>query len=40
VQFVDEEGAAMFKVFVRRDEAREMLPEQLARFEALKSTAG
>lgn len=40
VQFVDTDGAAMFKVFVRRDAAREMIPEQLARFEALKARAG
>lgn len=40
VQFVDVEGAAMFKVFVKRDEAREMLADQLARFEALKTRAG
>lgn len=37
VQFVDGDGAAMFKVFVKRDDKREMLPEQLARFEALKA---
>lgn len=36
VQFFNGEGEAMFKVFVRRDEARELLPDQLARFEALK----
>jgi putative heme iron utilization protein len=27
----------MFKVFVKRDEARELLAEQLAKFEALRA---
>lgn len=36
VQFFNAAGEAMFKVFVRRDKARELLPDQLARFEALK----
>lgn len=36
VQFFNDAGEAMFKVFVRRDEARELLPDQVARFEALK----
>jgi putative heme iron utilization protein len=27
----------MFKVFVRRDESRELIADQLARFEALKA---
>jgi putative heme utilization carrier protein HutX len=36
VQFFNAAGEAMFKVFVRRDAARELLPDQLARFEALK----
>lgn len=36
VQFFNAAGEAMFKVFVRRDNARELLPDQLARFEALK----
>lgn len=36
VQFFNGAGEAMFKVFVRRDEARELLPDQVARFEALK----
>lgn len=35
VQFYNAAGEAMFKVFVRRGSDRQMLPEQLARFEAL-----
>jgi putative heme iron utilization protein len=31
-------GAPMFKVFVKRDEARELLPEQLAKFDALRAS--
>jgi len=38
VQFFNGAGEVMFKVFVRRDAARELLPDQLQRFEALKST--
>lgn len=37
VQFFNGAGEAMFKVFVRRDEARELIADQLARFEALKT---
>lgn len=37
VQFFNGDGEAMFKVFVRRDAERELLPDQLARFEALKA---
>jgi heme iron utilization protein len=37
VQFFNAAGEAMFKVFVRRDRTRELLPEQLAKFEALKT---
>ncbi|MCJ8519642.1 putative heme utilization carrier protein HutX [Pseudorhizobium tarimense] len=37
VWFMNEKGAAMFKVFVRRDEQRELNAEQLSRFEALRS---
>ena len=37
IQFFNGAGEAMFKVFVRRDKARELLPDQLARFEALKT---
>jgi putative heme iron utilization protein len=29
-------GAAMFKIFVRRDEQKELLAEQLAKFEELR----
>lgn len=36
VQFFDDEGAAMFKVFVRRGPERELVPAQLAAFEALR----
>jgi putative heme utilization carrier protein HutX len=36
VQFFNADGEAMFKVFVRRDGSRALLPDQLARFEALK----
>lgn len=34
VQFFDEDGAAMFKVYVRRNADRSLDQEQLARFEA------
>ncbi|HMN70371.1 MAG TPA: heme utilization cystosolic carrier protein HutX [Rhodoblastus sp.] len=34
VQFLDSDGAGMFKIFVRRDAARELDPGQLAKFEA------
>lgn len=37
VQFINVDDEAMFKVFVGRDENREMRPEQLARFEALRA---
>jgi len=36
VWFMNAKGAAMFKVFVRRDEQRELITQQLARFEALR----
>lgn len=36
VQFIDCDGDAMFKVFVGRDESRNLLPGQIARFEALR----
>jgi putative heme utilization carrier protein HutX len=36
IQFFNEAGEAMFKIFVRRNEARELIPEQLAKFEALR----
>lgn len=37
VQFFNGTGEAMFKVFVRRDAGRELIPGQLAAFEVLKS---
>lgn len=37
VQFFNEEGGSMFKVFVGRDENRALKPEQVERFEALKA---
>ncbi|KRE24672.1 heme utilization protein HuvX [Bosea sp. Root483D1] len=40
VQFFNGAGEAMFKVFVRRDEARDLLADQVARFEALKASFG
>lgn len=36
VWFMNEKGSAMFKVFVRRDENRELVGEQLVKFEALR----
>ncbi len=36
VWFMNQKGTAMFKVFVKRDEARELITEQLAKFEALR----
>ncbi|UZF91017.1 heme utilization cystosolic carrier protein HutX [Bosea sp. NBC_00550] len=38
VQFFNGAGEVMFKIFVRRDAARELLTDQLGRFEALKTT--
>lgn len=37
VQFFNGDGEVMFKVFVRRDKARDLLPDQLAAFEALRA---
>jgi heme iron utilization protein len=37
VQFFNGEGESMFKVFVRRDKERNLLAEQLEKFEALKA---
>lgn len=37
VQFFNGAGEVMFKVFVRRDAARQLLPDQLERFETLKA---
>jgi heme iron utilization protein len=36
-QFINVDGGAMFKVFVGRYEKRELLPDQLARFERLRN---
>jgi heme iron utilization protein len=36
VWFMNARGAAMFKVFVKRDEARELVAEQLQKFETLR----
>lgn len=36
VQFINGDGEAMFKVFVGRDASRELRPEQVAKFEALR----
>ena len=36
VWFMNAKGSAMFKVFVRRDENRELIAEQLQKFEALR----
>lgn len=36
VQFFDQSGEAMFKVFVRRDDKRELIASQLALFEDFK----
>lgn len=38
VWFMNAKGSAMFKVFVRRDENRELRVEQLAKFEALRDS--
>jgi heme iron utilization protein len=37
IWFMNAKGAAMFKIFVKRDEARELIGEQLAKFEALRA---
>lgn len=37
VQFINGEGQAMFKIFVARDEEKNLKPDQLARFEALRA---
>lgn len=37
VQFYNAAGEAMFKVFVRRDKDRNLMPEQLALFEAMRA---
>jgi len=38
IQFFNGSGEAMFKIFVRRDEARNLVSEQVAAFEALRAT--
>jgi putative heme utilization carrier protein HutX len=38
IQFFNGDGEAMFKIFVRRDAARELVPQQLAQFEALRES--
>jgi heme iron utilization protein len=40
VQFYNADGEAMFKVFVLRNKARELIPAQLALFEQLKTDFG
>ena len=40
VQFLNGEGTAMFKVFVRRDEERTLIGEQLDRFVSLRARFG
>jgi len=37
VQFYNQAGEAIFKIFVRRDDKRELIPEQIAHFEALRA---
>lgn len=37
IQFFNAAGEAMFKIFVRRDENRELIGEQVAKFEELKA---
>lgn len=36
IQFFNGQGEAMFKIFVRRDEARELVMDQVASFDALR----
>jgi putative heme utilization carrier protein HutX len=40
LQFFNRAGEPMFKVFVRRDDRRELLTDQVARFDALRERAG
>jgi len=37
LQFFNAAGEAMFKIFVRRDEARNLIPEQLQKFDELRA---
>ncbi|WP_439575091.1 heme utilization cystosolic carrier protein HutX [Phreatobacter sp.] len=38
IQFFNAAGEAMFKIFVRRDKARDLMADQVLRFEALRTT--
>jgi putative heme utilization carrier protein HutX len=40
IQFFNFDGDAMFKIFVRRDENRNLITEQVARFDTLRRTLG
>jgi putative heme utilization carrier protein HutX len=40
LQFFNKAGEAMFKIFVRRDAKRELLPAQIERFNALRARYG
>src|SRR5262245_11952263 len=40
LQFFNKAGEAMFKVFVRRDKERNLIGEQVARFDALRAKLG
>jgi putative heme utilization carrier protein HutX len=40
IQFFNGDGEAMFKVFVRRDENRELKADQVAKFEAMRARYG
>jgi len=37
IQFFNGAGEAMFNIFVRRDEARELIAEQVEKFHALRA---
>lgn len=37
IQFYNAAGEAMFKIFVRRDKERALLPDQIVKFEALRA---
>ena len=37
IQFIDSDGEAMFKVFAGRDASRALLPDHVAKFEALRA---
>lgn len=38
IQFFNFDGDAMFKIFVRRDEARNLIADQVARFDTLRAS--